>query len=206
MPVNWEKELFERTYWKSDLPTGCSGEVKIERFEVTPLSKDELSGNTNPVTGWGKRIPGWYTRLYIGQTVMMTDLYEEWWSQRHAIREAYNRGGHVLISGLGIGLIIDALLKPPRTTVQKVTVLEQNEHVIQLVAEHFFQKYPDKLSIIHTDALTWTPPDPSHYQVVWHDIWPYPRMVPTEEIDRLRKKFSSCSDWQGFWTIESFAE
>lgn len=192
------------TYWKCQLPPGSSGDVTIEKFEVKAVAEQELNQDPNPVPGWARRQPGWYTRLIIGTTIMMTDLYEEWWSQRQAIHEARTRGGNVLISGLGLGLILDAILKPEDSLVTRVTVLEKNPDVIQLVAPYFLQKYPDKLTIIQSDALAWSPPENAHYQVVWHDIWPYPRLVPQEEIDCLHDKFAGRSEWQGFWTEASF--
>ncbi|HRV85499.1 MAG TPA: hypothetical protein P5275_11580 [Saprospiraceae bacterium] len=206
MPDYSSHTTFEATYFKSTIPAAVHGNVRIEKFEVQPIDEVEHAEALKSIPFWSRRVPGRFTRMYIDQTVMMTDLYEEWWSQRHAIQEAFVRGGHILISGLGIGMIIEAILKPHNSPVKHVTVLEANASVIQLVAPHMLARYKDRLEIIHTNALTWTPPKDAHYEAVWHDIWPYPMLVPEEEIDCLRNKFAECSDWQGFWTMASFQE
>ncbi len=136
---------------------------------------------------------------------MMTDLYEEWWSQREAITEGLQRGGHILISGLGLGMIIECLLRPETSPVERITVLEQSADVITLVAPHLQARYGERLEILHTSVFEWAPPAAAHYSVTWHDIWPKPDAAYRHEITVLESKFARCSDWQGTWTQESYA-
>ena len=59
----------------------------------------------------------------------MTDLYEEWWTQKNAIDEACRRGGHLLVTGLGLGMIVEAIVKDaPKAT------LDDGAHTARRVA------------------------------------------------------------------------
>jgi hypothetical protein len=148
--------------------------------------------------------PGTYTRLKIGPVDMMTDLYDEWWSQREAIAEALQRGGHVLISGLGLGMIIECILRPQDSPVERVTVLEKSADVIALTGPHMMARCGDRLEIVHTSAFDWKPPRGARFSVAWHDIWPKPDERYRAEVELLEKKFAPFCDWQGSWTEESY--
>lgn len=185
---------------KSAIPPGKSGNCAINKLTVKPLPDEvEIDASVPP---WARRIPGIYTQLTINGETFMTDLFEELWSQRLPILKTQELGGHVLISGLGLGLIINAIFILSNG-VSRITVIEKNNHVINLVASHLLEKYP-KLDIIHEDILDYDPPPDAMYSVVWHDIWPNPHQVPQAEIDRLTRKFNNLCHWQGVWDIDSF--
>lgn len=150
--------------------------------------------------------PGRYTSLRRDATQFMTDLYDEWWTQRSAIAEALNRGGDVLITGLGLGLVAEAILREPGSRVNLITILEQSADVIRLVAPYLDTRYPGRIEVIEADAFSWEPPAPRHFTVCWHDIWPDPhsRQV-AEEIERLRERYMPWCDWQGFWPEDYLA-
>ncbi len=190
-------------YYKSDVPEGSSGNWHVERFWIRPLAADEAVSN-NGQPHWARRRPGWYTRLRVGRIDMMTDLYDEWWTQRAPIEQAHRRGGQVLMSGLGLGLVFESILRPPEGRVQQITVLEASEDVIQLVAGHMRKRYADRLQIIHADAFTWQPPKDARYSVVWHDIWPNPFAVPEAEVEKLHQHYAPYADWQDSWTSKYF--
>jgi hypothetical protein len=190
-------------YWKSDLPTGTSGDCRLERFSIRPLDPDETLPE-NAVPDFARRRPGTYTRLFVNEVEMMTDLYEEWWSQRAPIEQALTRGGRVLISGLGLGLIIESMLRPENSPVTQITVLEASAGVIDLVGTHMLARYADRLTIHHTDAFAWDPPPGERFSVVWHDIWPNPYHVPPAEIESLQNRFAALADWQDCWTDKYF--
>ncbi len=189
-------------YFKCSIPEGEDGLVRIERFEVRPLPDGivDPSGAAN----WAKRRPGLYSVLVIDGVRMMTDLYEEWWSQREAIEKATSLGGHVHISGLGLGLIIDSILMCTSSKVERVTVVESNASVICLVAPTLQARYGDRIQIIHRDIFEYQPDPSSVYSVVWHDIWPNPATVPSDEIADLKAKFNDICQWQGFWTSKCY--
>jgi len=71
----------------------------------------------------------------------MTDLYDEWWTQRSAIDQARERGGDVLITGLGLGLVVASILEPPGGRVKRVLVIERSADVIGLVAHQLESRW-----------------------------------------------------------------
>ena len=74
----------EPEYFKSELPEGRSGGWQIEKFVVGEPGPDD--GRPD----WFRAPPGTYTRLKHGQTVFMTDLYDEWWTPAALEREWAN--------------------------------------------------------------------------------------------------------------------
>ncbi len=188
-------------YYKCSIPVGMSGDCEVRKFEVKPLP---CGVEPESLDNWARRRPGEYTVLLVNGQRMMTDLYEEWWSQRWAIRKGLEYGGHILITGLGLGLIVDSLLRPVESSVRKITVIEKSRDVIELVGRHLLIRYGDRLEIIETDALDFQPPASKRYSVVWHDIWPNPLTVPPEEVKILFGRFQNLCSWQGFWNRESY--
>jgi len=123
-------------YRKSDLPEARSGEWVIERFEVPQPAFTDPGWDTRP--DWIKSPPGTYTRLRRDNEVFMTDLRDEWWTQLEFIEEACRRGGNLLITGLGLGLVVEEIMgKAGSERLARgeiITVLELSEDVIRLVA------------------------------------------------------------------------
>lgn len=138
---------------------------------------------------------GDYIELVQGDILFMSDSPLEYRSQWPAAREAIRRGGHVLVTGLGLGLYID-LLQSEDSNIQSITVLEKSSDVIALVKPYV----SPRAQIIEADALTWSPPVGMHYSVIWHDIWPdpYAPEVP-QQIEMLHARFAPYCDWQGSW-------
>ena len=130
----------------------------------------------------------------------MTDLYDEWWTQRLAIKQARGRGGDVLITGLGLGLVVTSILEPPTGRVGRVVVIEQSADVIRLVAPSLEQRYRGLIEIINADAFNWLPPTQQRFSVVWHDIWPNPHEQGVmAEAECLERRFAPYCAWQGNW-------
>ncbi len=184
------------TYRKSEVPEGRSGPWAVEQFQVGPVP----SARPDERPACFRTPPGTYTRLKRGNEVFMTDVYDEWWTQRAALDEARQRGGRVLITGLGLGLVAACLLEPPESPVEHVTIIEASGDVIRLVAPHLNDRFGNQIAIEHADAYTWAPPAGAHFSVGWHDIWPnpYPPEV-TEEMARLEMRYAPYCDWQGSW-------
>jgi hypothetical protein len=190
-------------YPASRVPPGKSGEWVVERVTIAPREYDPAS---DPRPDCFKFRPGTYTLLRRGPEQFMTDRYDEWWTQLPAIAEALARGGEVLVTGLGLGLIVEAMLLPSESPVRRVTVVERSSDVIHLVAPHLLGAYPDRLEVIHADAFGWSPAAASRFSVTWHDIWPNPYAPEcAEEMDRLERRYAPYSDWQGSWPREYLA-
>ncbi|MBN8955005.1 MAG: hypothetical protein J0H17_00095, partial [Rhizobiales bacterium] len=102
--------------------------------------------------------------------------------------------GHVLINGLGIGMVLAAVLRRPE--VQRVTVVEIDPDVVALVSPH----YPDaRVTVIQSDAFDYAPPKGERYGAVWHDIWDTICANNLPSMTRLKRKYGRRTDWQGCW-------
>jgi predicted membrane-bound spermidine synthase len=124
----------------------------------------------------------------------MSDTPSEIRDHRGAI---YNARGHVLIFGLGIGMVAKAILDKPEVT--KVTVVDLSPDVIKLVGPTLLAKYGDKLEIIEADALTWKPPKGVRYGAVWADIWDEISEDNLKEMSTFNRRYGRLSDWHGNW-------
>ena len=152
-----------------DVPEGVSGKVKIERFEVTP--EDAMLSKMRAMFSHGdcgRPVPaGTYTRLSRDNELWMSDTPSEMLDHLEFVHRAK---GRVLVHGLGIGAVIDPVLRKPE--VEHLTIIEIDPDVISLVAPHYLTRWGDRLEIIEGDAFTWSIPKGARWDVVWHDVWP----------------------------------
>src|SRR3954451_14229975 len=125
-------------YFHSEVPAGACGAWVIEKVSIPERS---YAPATDPSPDCFKFRPGIYTCLRREATQFMTDLYDEWWTQREGIAQALRRGGDVLVTGLGLGLVAEAMLRPPASNVQRVTVVELSPDVVRLVKPYLEQRY-----------------------------------------------------------------
>ena len=184
-------------YVKSSLPKGRSGDWSIEKFAV----RSSRQGDDRPACFRSRS--GFYTRLKKGNEVFMTDLYDEWWTQRLAIEQSLERGGEVLVTGLGLGLVVTSMLEPPASRVERVIVIERSSDVIRLVAHVLEKSYNDRVEVINADAFQWLPQPGRRFSVVWHDIWPNPHAQGVmAQSAVLERRYAPFCDWQGSWVRE----
>ena len=190
-----------QSYFRCEVPPGRSGDWRVRRLELRgemPADPDVSPLDAEP--------PGPYTALERGDVIFMTDLRNEWWTQRVAIDEACERGGAVLVTGLGLGLVAEGMLRTPGSKVEHVTVIEASADVVQLVGPHLQERLADRLDIVCADAFEWQPPPGNRYTVGWHDIWPNPQAPEAmRETALLEKRFEPLCDWQGSWAREYLA-
>ena len=184
LPIEFEKAGFP--HMASILPPFDSETVKVEHYEMTPAGAIGLAArafqreNVRDYTP-----PGIYTRMLVkldesdpdyneetgGWTCMMSDTLTERVETRQLLNAAQ---GHVLVAGLGLGMLVHALLERP--DIHSVTVLELNPFVIQAVAPTL-AKYGKAVRVIQADARTWEPPAGDNpfsweFDTVLLDIWP----------------------------------
>lgn len=107
----------------------------------------------------------------------------------------YRAKDHTLINGLGIGMVLAAILKKPEVT--KVTVVEICPDLIALVGPHYAGD--PRVKIINADAFTYIPPKGVRYGAVWHDIWDELCGDNIESMTKLKRKYGRRCDWQGCW-------
>jgi spermidine synthase len=113
-------------------------------------------------------------------------------THRAAIQEAK---GNVLVTGLGLGMYLTAILA--KEEVNSVTVIEKSEDLIRLVSPHFIDD--QRVTVICADAFYWKPPKDAHYDFVWHDIWPDICSDNLKEMTKLKRKFAQKADLQMCW-------
>lgn len=137
---------------------------------------------------------GAYKRLTCGSDCVMSNTPMELRTNRKFVRES---NGHVHINGLGLGMVLLAVLNKPE--VERVTVVEKSQDVIDLVAPSF-SKFSNILDIIHADALTYKPPTKDRFGAVWHDIWPGICSDNLGDMRLLHRRYARKTDWQGSWS------
>jgi hypothetical protein len=146
--------------------------------------------------------PGGYTELCREGVTFMTDLHDEWWTQRAPIERALATGGEVLVTGLGLGLVVDAMLDPG-SPVDRVTIVEAEADVIALVGPWLSARHPGRIEIVHADAYRWQPASGRRWRTVWHDIWPDPLATDVDtQMAALDIRYAPHADWQGHWPLD----
>lgn len=178
------------------MPTAKRGPWQITKFSVT---KEQAKAHwfRSAMSGQGERAvdAGHYTKLEHEQRgVIMSDtpaeIRDHW--------EIYHKAtGHVLINGLGLGVIAVACLKKPE--VDKVTIIEIDPDVIALVGPHLKKQFGKRVEIIQESAFDYQPPKGIRYGAVWHDIWDAICLDNWEEYKKLHRKYGRRTDWQGSW-------
>lgn len=171
---------------KVSLPESRSGRWAIERFTVAePMAVARF---------WhGARAPrpGTYTRLMRGSTLVMSDTPAEMRDHIIAVHKAH---GHCLINGLGLGMVLAAVLRKPE--VSAVTVVEVSGELIEMVGPHYRDP---RVTFVTADAYEYTPPKNLRFGMVWHDIWDTISVENLEGMKRLHRKYGRRAEWQGSW-------
>lgn len=183
-----------------DVPKGTDGDWSVERFAVSKADASFFNMRQT-INGRGRNIlPGKYTRLTCNGTVVMSDTNAEMNDHWEPVRRARQCGRKidVLINGLGLGVVVQAMLGMPH--VEHVTVIEKSSEVMRLVKPHYMDRYGgSRLSVVCADALTWKPPVKKRYAFVWHDIWTDICEDNLPDMHKLHRKYGRRCDWQGSW-------
>lgn len=173
------------------VPEGERGDWEITRFTLTAdyLMFQNLRALRD---GYGYCEPGAYTKLTCkGRGVVMSDTTAERDGHKRAVWAAK---GHVLLNGLGLGMVLGAILRLPQ--VERVTVVELEQDVIDLVGPHYAC---DRLEIVKASAFDYQPPKAIRYGAVWHDIWDGISADNLPDMTRLKRKYGRRADWQECW-------
>lgn len=198
--LNFRQRLLDLS---SSIPVGKSGNFEIDEFEV---SKDEadffnLRQMIKASAGGDRSItPGKYKRLYrSGKTgalgaLVMSDTPAE---KKDHIPFVLKAEGNILINGLGLGWVVEALFL--KKEVKHVTVVEISKDVIKLTGEFLKNKHGDKLTIINADALEYKLKQKEKYDYVWHDIWDDICADNWETMSQLHKKYARRCKFQDSW-------
>jgi len=152
------------------IPEGDRGDFAI-RHTVHPPGKAlhtanircALIGGQRSTTLVYDRATTWHS-LLEDNGVWMTDLPCE---QAQADRLARGIHGRVLVTGLGLGYVAQRLAL--RRNVERVTVVEKERDVIELVANHLRGR--KKIHIVEADAFEFVDNSVERYDFAYHDIW-----------------------------------
>jgi hypothetical protein len=166
---------------KVAVPEGRRGPWSVERFR----SKTKR-------LGWGPSARTFTRLVHAGRGIVMSDTPEEMRDHREAALRAH---GSCLINGLGLGMILAAVLKKPDVT--DVTVVETDPDVIALVGRTYGAD--PRLTIVHADAFAYQPPPGRRYAMVWSDIWDRISATNLDSMAALMRKYGPITDWQGCW-------
>jgi len=141
------------------------------------------------------------TQLWVNGRMWMSDTGDE--RRDHWIPKRQGRG-HVLIGGLGLGLV--ALHAALNEKVEKVTVIDINPDVVGLVEPRLRAAIeaqgmdPDRLEIIEADLFKWKPPKGQMYQCIWFDIWANLCTDNLKQYATLNRRFGRRTDgYRGAW-------
>jgi len=172
-----------------DVPDGVSGEYTIESFNVLKNDPSQFISALKT----GRCVPeGTYKRLMRGGTCVMSNTPDEIRDFSHFLWRA---SGHILINGLGLGVLLKGLLL--KDDVKSIDVVEISKDVINLVYPTY--KKDKRLTVINADAFTWTPPLGSRYDFVWHDIWDDICTGNLKEMAKLHRKYGKRCGYQDSW-------
>lgn len=131
------------------------GDFELSHFEI---------GKNNMYAIWHGIPCGKFIRLTHRGSVVMSDTDMEKRTNLAFVRNAH---GKVLIGGLGIGLIILAV--QDKLDVEKITVIEKNREVIDIVADQL--PLNEKVEIVNADVFEHIPAE--KYNTIYMDIWNY---------------------------------
>lgn len=191
-------------WWKKyqvpDVPTGESGDWKIERFSVSEIDL-KLYNLRLAFNGQGRRMmePGDYTRLMRGHEVIMSDTRAEIQDHRVVLDQMIG-AKTVMIAGLGLGVILQAAIRSP--TVRRIIVYEKSLDVINLVAPHWTKKARRAgkvLTILLWDIFEVKPEKWEQHDVVWFDIWDNISADNWQEMKPLKRRWRRHAAWMGCW-------
>jgi len=180
----------------SYLPEGQQGLAAVEHFEITKrdaeFSSIRAMSDPDAYTQEGR-----YTRLRVRGQLMMSDTHMEKRTNTVFCRKAK---GHVLVAGLGLGLILKAIHDNPEVT--HVTVVEKYQDVVDLVGPAMQALFGDRLTIVTADIFEWRPVKGTRFDTIYFDIWPDLSTDTLKEMARLHQRFGpwlAAGGWLDSW-------
>lgn len=137
---------------------------------------------------------GTYARLTVKNVLMMTDTQMERQSNYLFIEKAH---GHVLVAGLGIGMVVHALLE--KKSVTSILVVEKYQDVIDLVSPQFAEALEEgRLTILCEDIEKFIPDDSWTWNTIYFDIWPDISVGNLPQMTRLHNQFRYFLEPEGW--------
>jgi len=182
------KNYYEK--YKVAVPTGESGDWVVDNFTIEEHDIKALSYALH-----GRPIPpGTYTRLMRKGAFdpMMSDTPAE---IRDHLGFIYEARGRCLLNGLGLGVVLKAILEKPEVT--HVDVVELEQDVINLVWPTY--KDGSRVTLYHADAFTIQWPKETRWDCAWHDIRESLCTDNLLGVAKLKRKYGHKVQWQAAW-------
>lgn len=185
------------------LTAGERGDWKVEHATLTKDQAmiENIAIGFRAVSRWIK--PGTYTRLSCkGRGVVMSDTPAEI-SDLIWLRMTVEKGHIVRIHGLGLGIAAKLAIDQGAS---RVDVVEIDRDVIDLIGSQMMERFGDRLTIIHGDALKIKAAKGEYYDVVWHDIWDDINLDNWPEYKLLMRKWGRHTQYQHAWARDYLTE
>lgn len=173
-----------------NLKEGERGNWKLSQFTVT-----EQEANMHRLRCLINNYPeraiaaGTYWRLAESGYLYMTNTPAEIQDHTQFINKAC---GNVLIAGLGLGMVVQALLD--KGTCKQITVVELSQDVIDLVGPFYDDP---RVEIVCCDIFKFKPQ--MHYDYAWFDIWPDICGDNFPQMKKLHRKFATHVNVRDSW-------
>lgn len=168
-------------------------EMKSEFWSITKFTTSDVPNFRLMLQGRSAPTNTEFTILHRiknnNKTLVMSDTPAEYNDHLPFIQRAE---GHVLIAGLGIGMVIKNIIDK----VDHITVIELSQDLIDLV--HPYYASP-KLTVICADIMTWKPPKNTKYDAVWFDIWDDICADNIKDMKTLHRRYKRRSYWVNSW-------
>ena len=104
----------------------------------------------------------------------------------------HSASGSVLIAGLGLGMVVQALLD--RGKCERIVVVEKSQDVIDLVGPCYDDP---RVEIVCSDIFDYKPKE--HFDYAWFDIWPDICGDNYAEMKRLHRRFARSVTNKDSW-------
>jgi hypothetical protein len=184
------------------VPKGEHGAARVEQFEVSETDA-KATLLRSMLKGRGYVPAGTYTKLTVGGVLWMSDTPDERRDHHEPVlRARWSHCETALVNGLGLGMVVGALLELDEMRV--VDVIELNPDVLALVGPHYeaMALERDKVVRLHLGDAR----EPSRlfasgqrWGVVWSDIWRDICADDYEEHKAMRRRYARRCDWHGVW-------
>ena len=176
-----------------NLKEGVCGEWELKKFTVTP--EEAKFDYIRFMFNGFKQLPveaGIYWKLTQRGNIYMSNTPSEVKDHWSFIRNAH---GSVLIAGLGLGMVVRALLDKGKCT--RIVVVEKSEDVLKLVSPYYNDK---RVEIIHSDIFNYKPNE--HFNFAWFDIWRDICGDNYPEMKKLNRKFAHTVNNKDSWRFK----
>lgn len=183
------------------VPEGKSNEVEISDIVVSEQEasfgrlRASIHGGSSGIRA------GTYSGLYRNGDLWMSNTPDEARDHLHFLYTCEAESAErVLVNGLGLGMVVYALLHLP--SVQHIDVVDIDADVIALVKPFYDALSHDQgkiLTIYHDDAYTITWPRNTRWDGAWHDVWQHISLENVPYMTDLHRKYGRRVRFQDSW-------